>query len=685
MKGDFTRWTFERTKHYSAVLDQQGRVKTDADKLEEVEIASHLRRTALRDVVGQSGAPADNAGFELSSDSQGNLIIGAGHYYVDGILCVNEQDVSFTEQPDLPGQGLPIIQGRYLAYLDVWERHVTAIEDPDIREVALGGPDTTTRKKTICQVKLVQVDDDAHCLSPLPQWEDVTAPGDGQLSARAEPPEQDDNLCLVPPGAGFTGLENQLYRVEIHRGGGPGEATFTWDRDNASVALPIVEFLDGQPNRIRLGNAGKFGLHSLARDDLLEITDDIRELDGEPGLLRHVAPSEPITEIITLDEQVDDLSQDHHPKVRRRNSGEELTVLVDTFIPLEKGVEVRFEDGQYESGDYWLIPARPATGNVEWPIQNDEPIPQPPLGIEHHYCRLGLLDIGDGTIGIVADCRIIFPALAQNALKIERVEAAADNLVLPHNGLIRAENLPSGLNILFSAPLSEDVFGLSEREGQRINPAVEVQLALPEPLTPAEFEFWGVAQSFGFRWITLASSVAFTNEQRDRISWRPDEPARIWLRQLFSRLVPPGQTQPIVDRILCALRVRGDFIWADGPGDSRIFLDGETSAHPLRRDGLDFPSGNGQAGGDFYTWFWIVSDDVEVPRGGGGLGGPGDLSVIEINGIGPRFTEFLVADGVSLVSEFLLLSPRRIAEILPGVSEDRARVLLTNARLLLGQ
>src|SRR5207244_4641171 len=46
-------------------------------------------------------------------------------------------------QPDPPGP-LPEKQGLYLVYLDVWRRHVTALEDGYIREVALGGPDHGT-------------------------------------------------------------------------------------------------------------------------------------------------------------------------------------------------------------------------------------------------------------------------------------------------------------------------------------------------------------------------------------------------------------------------------------------------------------------------------------------------------------------------------------------------------------
>jgi hypothetical protein len=42
--------------------------------------------------------------------------------------------------------------------LDVWTRHVTALEDPQLREVALSGPDTTTRTQTVWQVRLLKLE-----------------------------------------------------------------------------------------------------------------------------------------------------------------------------------------------------------------------------------------------------------------------------------------------------------------------------------------------------------------------------------------------------------------------------------------------------------------------------------------------------------------------------------------------
>src|SRR6185436_2885784 len=123
---------------------------------------------------------------------------------------------TYTTQPDLPGAALPASDGTYLAYLHVWRRHLTWLDDQQIRETALGGPDTATRMKTVWQVKLFKTAPGAHCLSPHPA---ETAPSTGRLRARTRPAEDPQDPCIVPSKAGYTRLENQLYRVEVHKGG----------------------------------------------------------------------------------------------------------------------------------------------------------------------------------------------------------------------------------------------------------------------------------------------------------------------------------------------------------------------------------------------------------------------------------------------------------------------------------
>jgi hypothetical protein len=92
------------------------------------------------------GNKALPSGFKIP-----DFLISAGRYYVDGILCENEPLTSYLTQTDLPrlkSDVQPVVStpGLYLVYVDVWQRLLTALDDPSIREIALGGPDTATRR-----------------------------------------------------------------------------------------------------------------------------------------------------------------------------------------------------------------------------------------------------------------------------------------------------------------------------------------------------------------------------------------------------------------------------------------------------------------------------------------------------------------------------------------------------------
>ena len=151
MKGDFSRQTFRKGKHYSGVLMQQGRVQLDADFNELGAITRYRDETEATDVIGPSGTPRAGTGFRIGIGENQEVRIGGGRYYVDGILCENDTTgrIPLHDQPDLQGENaLDLLTqantSAGLVYLDVWQRHVTALEDPLLREVALGGPDTTT-------------------------------------------------------------------------------------------------------------------------------------------------------------------------------------------------------------------------------------------------------------------------------------------------------------------------------------------------------------------------------------------------------------------------------------------------------------------------------------------------------------------------------------------------------------
>lgn len=409
MKGDFTRFSFDPSKRYTQVLKQQGRVDLDADWNEFGDILDYLDRTTRIDVIGKCGVPIHAPGFGISYSGGVDLDISAGRMYVAGILAELGAPTTYLTQPDLPNPPpiAPIVNGRRdLVFIDVWERHITAIEDPAIREVALLGPDTTTRVKTIAQVRIAQgIPDGVDCPNaPLP------APSGGRLTSSVVPVPPSDDPCLIAPTGGYKGLENRLYRVEIHDPGALGTATFKWSRDNGSVVFSVTEFPAGEPTKLRLSRLGRDEVLALHFGDWVEVLGDESELNGTPGTLAQIIDLDEANLEITLSKNVSSHSAETHPKVRRWDQKSDAITTVAGPFEMEDGVQVEFSGANFRTGDYWTFAARTATGDI------DHLTTAEPQGIIHYYCPLAIVTWGVAGESITAeidDCREKFPPLTE--------------------------------------------------------------------------------------------------------------------------------------------------------------------------------------------------------------------------------------------------------------------------------
>lgn len=453
MKGDFSRSTFEKTKHYSKVHQQQGRVNLDSDWNEQSEINTYFQRNTSKEIIGITGASIDNAGFKIipifvnpSTVAPGpNYMIQSGRYFVDGILCENENNVSAKMQPDLTAindrdnPALPMDAGTYLVYLDVWEKHVTSLEDPDIREVALGGADTTTRSKIVWQVKTQKIgnfdNDDLHCLSDISFWNDLTNRQlKAALTVRTSSKNQNLDSCELPPDTSYQGLENQLYRIEIHDYDHTSELlTVKWSRNNGFVVARIHSV---NVNTVTLQNLGKDEVLGFQQGDWVEIIDDQMEMLGKPGLFAQITDIDDLNVTLSVvSSENDDASPNSiqeiilmsaRPKIRKWDVKDGLLEISKTkrsdssdandsfWFEIEDGIEIKIGTGKFQPDDYWLVPARTATHDIIWPKDDDgTSLPQPPAGVDHHYARLAILKF-DGTkidAASLTDCRRLFPDL----------------------------------------------------------------------------------------------------------------------------------------------------------------------------------------------------------------------------------------------------------------------------------
>ncbi|MFL6007532.1 MAG: DUF6519 domain-containing protein [Gaiellaceae bacterium] len=461
MSADISRVRFDPLRDFSGVVLQQGRLLLDADFNEYVALLDRRLRAETVDLTS-FGPDPDHAGeawvprqtpdaFRVTA-SGGKLTIGRGRMYVDGLLAENHgdpatafdpllrertgtADTPYDKQPYWPTPDQLPGGGPHLAYLDVWQREVTALEDPDLVEIAVG-VDTTARTQTVWQVRLLPNTGNASCETDddqIPKWLDTTEPSAGRLTTGTIDVADDDDPCELPPEGGYRGLENQTYRVEIHDGGAAGAATFKWSRDNGSVAIPVVEMVS--TTVLRLATVGKDDVLRVSTKDWVEILDDHYELNQKPGVLRKVTVDDAERTITFAGAIPNDLkpanaddAAQRHLRVRRWDqagavkdgAGNQLTDLdasgssglitvpasSATQVVLEHGVVVSFSiaaggSGRFRAGDHWIFAARTADASVE------ELDHAPPLGIQHHYARLGFVTFP----GSQTDCRRHWPPL----------------------------------------------------------------------------------------------------------------------------------------------------------------------------------------------------------------------------------------------------------------------------------
>jgi Family of unknown function (DUF6519) len=172
--------------------------------------------------------------------------------------------------------------------------------------------------------------------------------------------------------------------------------------------------------------------------DYVEVQDDYSVLNNIPGNLLQVQSIDRMNLVVVLTGTTTSGvggDQALHPLLRRwdhksgdpSQGGEQ--VLADGALPipvsapakwldLEDGVQVLFEvlsvPFTFRSADYWLIPARVATGDVIWPSETatdsqgntvTNPVAKPPDGITHGYASLATLTpAGNGIVREANSC-----------------------------------------------------------------------------------------------------------------------------------------------------------------------------------------------------------------------------------------------------------------------------------------
>jgi hypothetical protein len=459
MHGDFAQVSFNQGNAFTRVFPQQGRMLLEAELNEQTAIHLHYHRELICDLVGRCWTAGD--GFALAPGTAKDFKIGAGRLYLDGIPCELTAETTYLNQPFAPVPGEPAagdLPVPFVVFAECWERHRSAVQLPELREVALRGRDTASRAQIAWQVRLLteamvsKLQETFARLaairdrpeSPFEYREgslqkfgtalnkaateliaefggptakacekskaflDVMNRVGSLMRARARYESRNLDPCAIPAEAQFRSRNNQLYRVEIHRPGDATQATFKWSRENGSIEFAI-DNVKGE------GGIVTASIETLGRDRRTGLCEgDWVELSSDEFELAQLSP--PLAQITMIDRAKRSVTMQVEPGtdftqctlLRRWDQTIETapTLTESGTIPvqessegrwtqLERGVQIQFAPGGlYYVGDYWLIPARVETNDVIWPQVDEKPAAIPPHGIERHR---GVLAFASGS------------------------------------------------------------------------------------------------------------------------------------------------------------------------------------------------------------------------------------------------------------------------------------------------
>lgn len=468
--SDLTRDIFEPRKQYRSLRLQQGRVLSDDDPNEAERIRLEDERRARLEIVGPYGSPDE--GFRVGDpglvDDAVDFRIGAGSLWVGGIRFEKSEAESYREQADWlthplsdSGEGgVPAPQDlrRDLVYVECWLQPVSAVEDAELFEVALGGPDTSTRLKAMCRVRVRPEVETGDCATA---WTDLVdaleAEGRGSVNEEHElvvdtrldvgfEDGENGDLCTPAVAEGYLGAENQAIRVELL-----DDERIVWGFDNGAPLYRARETADAddvvvlltepkdEAHRPRPGQVVELLPWGAVLVNGEKVADDL-----EPGFFAFVESYDPETGRLDLNRPLtagDDFLE-RASRWRDRDDADELlrtrfgrdaipgdeADLARFFVrvwdqgPARNGdgpgaddvpgldldggpvslagtgltVEVMGDD--YRPGDHWIVSARPGSPDrvVPWELQRDDDGGRRPHGVRRFVAPLAVIEWNAG-------------------------------------------------------------------------------------------------------------------------------------------------------------------------------------------------------------------------------------------------------------------------------------------------
>ena len=433
MKGDFSTFRHKPEDNDQAVLYQQGRVTLDADLTASELIDLHWRAQAGRDVIGAGVAAVptgDSAGFKVESAAvaggEVRLAVHPGRVWADGILAYLPADptkpdaavtrvATYLEPPVNTGGPSEQDIGREVrdaVVLELALDELNAFQEPArLLEPALGGPDTAERVTTRVRFGLVRLAPGEDCTTIAKKLVDVPA-GKGRLTASLAAPAPIEGDCPVVAGGGYSGMEHNLYRVEIAAADATA-ASFKWSQFNGGLVGRGTFTGGGTPRCVITANRTAI-VSSQLTDFYLEALTFDAGLGYWQVAYGAAAKLDSEHELVLSGTQFGSVPAGPSSVFFRLWNGiAPVSAFAGAATELIDGINLAFDaegpSATYRPGDYWTFPVR-AGDVVNSAILVDGQQPQGAV-----LRRVPLAEISwsgtDPAAGPIEDCRLRFPPL----------------------------------------------------------------------------------------------------------------------------------------------------------------------------------------------------------------------------------------------------------------------------------
>jgi hypothetical protein len=441
MGSDRARVSFDRSRQWRAVIAQQGRVSLEADLNEQVAIDASRGQLTTRELVGPCASP--DGGYQVSAtpasggpagSTPGDLSVSAGTLYLGGERLRLEQALTYSRQPEwlnaaedplYVAPAAPAGDAFELVYLLAFEQEVSAVEDPTLADVALGGPDTAQRLRIVQRVVRAA----STTGNRTSAWSELESKWSGEGYSFDSATMQRTSTatlqvsftqelaaptpCQPVATGGYLEAENQLLRVAIAEVQSSGVPYVVWAKDDASSLYRVsssVYDAEAQETTVTLASAPVDSDHYPAKQQFVELLANAVELSGEAGV---AAPSGFLAEVavaynagertVVLSGQLPpeylQASAAQAPSLYLRVWEEKLPAPAGSAVALgASGVAVTLDssDGAFHVGDFWQFALRPIEPTIVYPARIQE-APQPPDGPRTWACPLAVVSWAEGT------------------------------------------------------------------------------------------------------------------------------------------------------------------------------------------------------------------------------------------------------------------------------------------------